>query len=248
MPELELDILASRVANRNASEAAIDKYAGHWNLAGEKPYHRWAFAGGLDHVTENLAAISTNGRLDTTPRGAVRMMREMYDEFMAEKPPDDGHRRTCLGRHHNYVGLGYFTNRYEFRYYELYIDRYLRFKRVDTRVRPGEECVISFKPLSRKYHVYALLAYYEPAPEPMTPYKINRMGPYEDYTPENGVAIWPWEISRYRSGSYYTVPLIFPEDGLYYIHIYLDDEEFSGSSGSTEGKIQASGIVIRVEG
>ena len=51
--EVKLDILASRVANKMAKEAAINKYLSHWNMAGEKPYHRWYNAGGLDHVVEN---------------------------------------------------------------------------------------------------------------------------------------------------------------------------------------------------
>ena len=42
---LELDILACRVASRTASEAVKGRYFGHWNLRGEKPYHRYAFAG-----------------------------------------------------------------------------------------------------------------------------------------------------------------------------------------------------------
>ena len=50
---VKLDILASRVANKMCREAAENNYLGHWNLAGEKPYHRYAFAGGYDHVSEN---------------------------------------------------------------------------------------------------------------------------------------------------------------------------------------------------
>ncbi|HSG29884.1 MAG TPA: CAP domain-containing protein [Candidatus Krumholzibacterium sp.] len=274
---VRLDILASRLANKMAAEAAIKNYAGHWNTAGEKPYHRWAFEGGLDHVSENAAAMSTNGSFDVSPLGAVRMMREMYDEFMSEKPPDDGHRQTCIDRNHNYVGLGYFTSRYQFRYYEEYLDRYLNFYDVDNEVAVEEECRISFKPrsggsgsgeqasggqasgeqasgrhasgdqASGELHVYALLAYWEPFPEPMTPREISRMGSYDDYTPDMGIAIWPWEIGSYLNGDRFEIPLIFPEEGLYYIHIYLDDREFSGTEASTIGKLQASGIVIRVK-
>ena len=50
---VKLDILASRVANKMCREAAENNFIGHWNLAGEKPYHRYAFAGGYDHVSEN---------------------------------------------------------------------------------------------------------------------------------------------------------------------------------------------------
>jgi uncharacterized protein YkwD len=50
---VELDILASRVANKMCKEAADNAYLGHWNMAGEEPYLRYAFAGGHDHVSEN---------------------------------------------------------------------------------------------------------------------------------------------------------------------------------------------------
>ena len=50
---VKLDILASRVANKMAKEAAENEYLGHWNMAGEEPYLRYAFAGGYDHVSEN---------------------------------------------------------------------------------------------------------------------------------------------------------------------------------------------------
>ena len=48
--DLGLDILASRVANMQSREAAANRFSGHWNMRGEKPYHRYAFAGGVDHV------------------------------------------------------------------------------------------------------------------------------------------------------------------------------------------------------
>ncbi|MBP8960203.1 MAG: hypothetical protein KBG40_07230 [Bacteroidales bacterium] len=50
---VKLDILASRVANMMSRKAAEYGYISHWNMKGEKPYHRYAFAGGYDHVSEN---------------------------------------------------------------------------------------------------------------------------------------------------------------------------------------------------
>ena len=53
LQELQLDILASRVGNKQAKEAAQGSFYGHYNLRGETPYQRYAFAGGVDHVGEN---------------------------------------------------------------------------------------------------------------------------------------------------------------------------------------------------
>ena len=46
-PPVKLDILASRVANMMSREAAENGYISHWNMKGEKPYHRYAFAGDM---------------------------------------------------------------------------------------------------------------------------------------------------------------------------------------------------------
>ena len=58
---VKLDILASRVANKQCREAAENGYVSHWNLAGEKPYLRYAFAGGYDHISENAFGEWTSG-------------------------------------------------------------------------------------------------------------------------------------------------------------------------------------------
>ena len=84
--ELELDILASRVANRMCIEAAKGDFSGHWNTRGEKPYHRYALAGGVDHVSENASALRrSGGSLPATYESAVSFMKDAHDRFMAEK-------------------------------------------------------------------------------------------------------------------------------------------------------------------
>jgi uncharacterized protein YkwD len=61
---VKLDILASRVANMMSREAADNKYIGHWNMAGEEPYLRYAFAGGYDHVSENAYGEWSSGNFN----------------------------------------------------------------------------------------------------------------------------------------------------------------------------------------
>ena len=57
-----------------------------------------------------------------------------------------------------------------------------------------------------------------------------------------------WELSRYRDGSTYKIPLKFTREGLYYIHIYLDKKEITNPSAlNTKGKPEGCGIVIKVE-
>jgi len=86
-PPVALDILASRVANKMSKEAAENDFRGHWNLRGEKPYHRYAFAGGFDHVSENAAARWTEGTFDQTIETHQKFMRDLHLNFMNEKKP-----------------------------------------------------------------------------------------------------------------------------------------------------------------
>ncbi len=242
---LGLDILASRVANMQSREAAANRFSGHWNMRGEKPYHRYAFAGGVDHVMENAAAYSSSGTI--SPGGELDLMRQLHDMFMAERPPADGHRQNVLGKYHTHVGIGFALVGGEFRYYEEYIDRYLEFVQCPAVLRAGEKGTITVRPGRPGYHVYAFMVYYEPFPQAMSPSQINRMGSYPDYTGKTALSVWPHTFKADPSGAV-TIPVSFSQRGLYYLQVYLDTKPYPGSgSMTTEGKIQASGVVIRVE-
>ena len=249
-PPVALDILASRVANRMAKEAAEEGFSGHWNTRGEKPYHRYAFAGGLDHVSENAAALSSTQTLASGLGDFLANMRGSHDSFMAEVAPQDGHKRNCIDVEHNFVGLGCWIDKNRFRYYEEFIDRYLEFVDVRHFVSPGEGFTIRARPLSSDQFVFFLIAYYEAFPGPMSPAEINARGSYPDYTDTTAFMMAPWELERDESTGTFDIPLKFDDRGLYYLHIYLSDTEFDPASTvsvSTEGRIQASGLVIRVE-
>lgn len=91
--KLKLDILASRVANKMSFEAAQNNFMGHWNLNGEKPYHRYAIAGGNDHISENAAASWSSANFINNSSSALKLMKEAHNSFMAEKSPNDGHKK-----------------------------------------------------------------------------------------------------------------------------------------------------------
>ena len=166
---VKLDILASRVANKQCKEAAEGEFKGHWNLRGEKPYHRYAFGGGKDHVTENAAATwIQGGKFDGKLETYAKLMADLHGEFMAEKAPYDGHKQTIIQKDHNYVGLGTYMTDTHFRYYEEFVDRYAEIGDVPQKVKVGEEFTVSIKPLNNQYLFYAV-AYYEKVPKPLEP-------------------------------------------------------------------------------
>ena len=245
-----LDILASRVANRMAMEASESDFHGHWNTRGETPYQRYAFAGGLDHVSENAAAMMSTQALPSGLGDYQRNMQSLHDDFMAEIAPNDGHKVNCIDVNHNFVGLGAAFHKNQFRYYEEFLDRYLEFVDVKTSASAGESFKIKVKPLSPELFVYFAVVYYEDFPRPMSPAEINSRGSYPDFTDKTVLTLGPWDIMREDSSGAYNIPMKLAERGLYYVQIYLSDTEYdpkSTSAVSTEGKIQASGLVIRVE-
>ena len=243
---VELDILASRVANKMAKEAAENRYTGHWNMAGEKPYHRYAFAGGVDHVGENAYGYWISGRLDRSPKGIATRLKEAHKAFMAERAPNDGHKKQVLDKTHNFVGIGYYATESYFSYYEEFVDRYYQFSDVPQAVKPGERFEIGITP-SANQHLYYLVAYYEKPLKTMTPKKIQRRHSYNDFG-KSSYDLLPWDLNTMRQGEEYRIPLQFDKPGLYYIHVYQHKKALTRPAHvSTKGKTQASGIVIRVE-
>jgi hypothetical protein len=243
---VELDILASRVANRMCREAAENKYISHWNMAGEKPYQRYAFAGGYDHVAENVFGEWTTGSYENDPTVISGLMKSGHESFMSERAPADGHKENIINKTHNYVGIGYYLSNSQFRYNEEFIDRYLEFENIPAQVSAGEKTVITFW-CSGNYYPYFMLVYREDFPRPMKPSELNRTGSYTDYSNDEYLSLTAWEIAKYKKGKSYIVPLSFKKEGLYYIQIYTDEKEITSPVRlNTKGKTSYSGIVIRV--
>jgi hypothetical protein len=246
-PPVKLDILASRVANKVCEEAALNKYMGHWNMKGEKPYHRYAGAGGQDHVAENASSstYSGNGVFPDSPELVAEQMAKLHLSFMAEKAPDDGHKKNCIDKVHNYVGLGVYRTDKEFRYYEEFLDRYYTFVDVPLQAEVKIPVTIKLKPEQGKYFYY-LLTYREEL-KSMTPAKISARKHYDDFGPKKGIEYMPWQLAGFRKDSGYEIPLTFTKPGLYYVNIYEFDKELKKPAAyDTKGKIQGSGIVIEV--
>ncbi|MBS1638193.1 MAG: hypothetical protein JST26_19930 [Bacteroidetes bacterium] len=245
---VQLDILASRVANKMCREATDNNYLGHWNMAGEKPYHRYAFAGGMDHVAENASAKWIEGSsFDTGEDNILKFMKELHLAFMAEKAPHDGHKQNCIQKSHNYVGIGYCMALTRFSYYEEFVDRYLTFEDVPETAPINTKITIRATVPDNLYIVYSV-AYYETALKPMKPKQIERLTSYPDFSKKRTNELMPWELKAQRTGNTYEIPFLFKKKGLYYIHLYVQDKEPKGKKQFDSRKLYpASGIVIHAE-
>jgi len=245
-PPVKLDILASRVANMMCREAAENKFVSHWNLAGEKPYHRYAFAGGYDHVSENVFGEWTNGEYDISSSTILDKMRLGHEGFMKEKAPYDGHKKNIIDKAHNWVGIGFYINSGQFRYYEEFINRYLTFTNIPSQLKPGEQAIINVDTGGSGY-LYFISIYRDDFPKPFKQSQLTKSGSYNDYGEETYKNIPAWDLYSYRKGTSYAIPLRFSKEGLYYIQLFTDKKEITGSGAiSTKGKSPVSGIVISV--
>jgi uncharacterized protein YkwD len=243
---VKLDILASRVANKMSREAAENEYLGHWNMAGEEPYLRYAFAGGYDHISENAYGEWSSDGYNESAQTIGSMMKTGHEKFMAERAPYDGHKITIIDKSHNYTGIGFYLKGKQFRYYEEFIDRYFEFENIPAELKTGEKCNIIINTNGRSF-LYFITIYREDFPKSLTPSEISKKGSYRDFTNEEYKNIVAWDLSRYRNGTLYQIPLSFTKEGLYYIHIFSDKKEITKPAPlNTKGKTPESGIVIRV--
>jgi hypothetical protein len=243
--KVKLDILASRVANKICREAAENNFLGHWNMAGEKPYHRYAFAGGYDHISENAFGEWTSGSYTVNSATITSMMRSGHATFMAEKTPYDGHKKNIIGKTHNLVGIGFYLSGKQFRYYEEFIDSYFEFENIPAEVRVDESFKITVKTKGENY-LYYMVVYYEDFPRPVAPSEISKKASYQDFTSEEYTKMAAWDLAGIRNGNEYRIPFKFSREGLYYIQIFSDRKEISRpSSINTAGKVPYSGIVIK---
>jgi hypothetical protein len=244
---IELDILASRVANKMSVEAAENNFMGHWNLRGEKPYHRYSLAGGVDHIAENAAAAWSSEKILTNIDNAIKLMKDAHDNFMSGTPPNDGHKRNVIQKYHNSVGLGYAFHSKNFRYYEEYLDRYLEIETGKIRVKVGNDNNLRLKTIDPEQHVYAIIVYKESPLENMTVEEINSKSSYGDYSSNTVIEIWPWELPEEDSEGFISINLKFTIPGSFYVQCYIDDKTISKRrNADTRDKIQASGVVYYV--
>jgi hypothetical protein len=103
-----LDAAASKAGLQHARDMATKGFTGHIGSDGSTPEQRYSESGGSDFVQENAACLSDTvpRKLDDEPRFDAAKLAALHEMFMAEVPPNDGHRRNVLKALHNRVGIG----------------------------------------------------------------------------------------------------------------------------------------------
>lgn len=248
-PPVQLDILACRVGNKHCREMAERGYTSHLNEKGEKPYHRYAFAGGVHHILENVFSASSSAPYST---GDIEgLLQDARKTFMAETPGYDGHRRNILDPSHTHLGIGMAMRGREFRYVQEFMDKYIQFDPFDPNVSPGGKIKISGTIVPKDVGPYAVLVYGERiSPESID--ELEKMGTYKDATSDRAISLWPWNLPFDRAKRTFALTLDFKGKKIayYYVQIKLkkgiNKIPTRGGPATLEGTFDASGIVLSV--
>lgn len=263
LPPVQLDLPTSALADDFCREQIRTGTTGHYGTDGFAPYMRYSFGGGNDGVSENAAAWSANYTF--TQRALYEMSRRSQDAMMAEMAPDDGHKRTILDPHANYVGIGLAWEKGEFRLAHEFIRRYVDWKRVLPRHARVDQQVLAAGRALHGTRIEAITVHHEAAPEGMSAFVANAIHRYslpdkrKEYVPR-----LPRQVRRRTDG---TIEISRQEytDGRRGDFHLADDGSFSFPIPFTEGPgvytvvvwvrkpgdanpIAASNVSIRVEG
>ena len=162
--QLQLDELASRVANEHARDMVQRAFLSHWGSDGRKPYHRYSFAGGTDAVQENVS--SAESIQSVTPTGVGRDLYEMHLAMFEEIPPNDGHRRTILLPQLTHVGFGIAMQGHNLRLDELYLSRYIELEPIPRQAQPKTTVLLRGRILNLQHVLTGADVHFEPLPSP----------------------------------------------------------------------------------
>ena len=187
LPPVQLDALASAVADAYCREQIRNGTTGHFTIDGLAPYMRYSFAGGNDGVSENAAAWSANYHF--SDRALYEMLRRSEDAMMREVAPHDGHRRTILDPYATHVGIGLAWERGEFRLTQEFVRHYVDWSRSLPRAASiGDQVLCSGRPMP-SYSIEAITVHHEQVPQAMAAVTANALTTYglpearRDYLP-----------------------------------------------------------------
>jgi len=172
------DLLGASVGDAFCLDAATARTSGHWDAAGRPPYLRWALAGGVDYEAENVSTLTRTGA-DVDESEVPRLLLDAHGQMMAERPPDDGHRRTVLDPAWTHVGIGAAVVGGEFRMVEEFSRRVALWVEVPRSPVPaGARAPFAVK-LPPDWALAAIEVGFEPAPRPMSREEIRRRASYK---------------------------------------------------------------------
>ena len=249
VPPLQMDELATDIANKHAADMVTREFASHWGSDGLKPYQRYSFAGGTEATQENVSAADNTWsmKLEDLKQDTAYLHVRLYQE----KPPHDGHRRAILAPQHTHVGFGLAVEKLRLRLVELFVAKHVKLESLTRTAKPGSQINFSGKTLNSKHQLANIEVFYEPLP--VVP-ELSWLRQVRSYgLPSESKVLRPKVqpplmyadrstgiIDVYPGGSFSTpIKLFKSEPGIYTIVTWLKPDKSSKAFPATEVCIKA---------
>jgi uncharacterized protein YkwD len=144
---VEFDDIATRAAQRHAEDMVKKGYRAHWGSDGSVPEQRYTEAGGEHLVHENVTCFFDGKKraVDLNPTFSAEELEIAERTYMAEKPPNDGHRKNILIPTHNQLGVGLAKAKGEKQVCvaQEFVDVYGEYDELPKTARSGQKIVVA---------------------------------------------------------------------------------------------------------
>jgi uncharacterized protein YkwD len=170
LPPVAWDESASRVADAFCSEQVREGTRGHFTESGMPPYARTALAGIFGMGAENSVAWTSTATSFEDPPLSLALSGQA--DMLAEKPPNDGHRRTMLDPDATHVGVGWAQGGGRFRMSEEFLTRHLESLTLERVAKDPVTILIQGQVLSGWRFAFITVAH-ETAPRRLTRAQAN---------------------------------------------------------------------------
>ena len=221
---VELDIFSSLVADHHCQEMAAYHYLSHWDLQGLLPYHRYHFAGGRDHVQENLSRMtiisSDPAPIGTQPREVLTYLLQAHERYMLEKPPMDAHRSNVLYPAHTHAGVGLAVVGQEFTMSEQFLNRFVRLAALPATL-PNGPIQVEGEMLRKNFGPYYCVLFYEGPPQRRTVSQLEKTYFYSDTDGKQCATVPPWKMRFEPSSGRFRFSVAVKNYGPGFYHLLL---------------------------
>lgn len=258
---LTIDPAVSAAADAYGRAQIRNRTTGHFTVDGLAPYARYSLAGTSDALLENTAGWSA--AYPFTEKALYEMVQRSHDAMMAERPPEDGHRRALLDPYATHAAIGVAWERGEFRLVQLMIRRWVTWDRPLARSAHVGQTVSGSGRVSTGTDVEAISVHHEPIPVPLSPAVASARDEYSlpesrrDYAPRRAgdvgdtanrgiTAALRTAFPLHPDGSFhFTVPFT-DGPGLYTVVVWArrGDSLFAASNVSI--RVEAPGAAVGV--
>jgi uncharacterized protein YkwD len=186
------DEVAERAGQRHVEDMTKHGFTAHWGTDGSVPEQRYSEAGGVHFVQENAACFfdGTLREIDPEARFDPTALEKIQAAFMAEVPPNDGHRLNILKPVHKRLGVGLAmpTNVDQPCMTQEFVDDYGEYDELPRVGKPGQKITVSGQIKDPVQFGGVGIGRIEPA-KPMLPEQLNATSVYR--VPEPYVLYFP---------------------------------------------------------